>query len=113
MADVPVRVTVHRSGGFTGIDLEREADTASMPAGDAAELRRLVAEADLAELVPRLSAATSPPPGRADRFQYDVTVEEGDQAYRFTVHDGAVPPEVKPLLALVTRAGRTVRPDDR
>jgi hypothetical protein len=105
MTEVPVRVKVHRSGGFTGIDLDSEADSTSLSRDDAEELRRLVAEADLAELVPRLSAATSSP-RRPDRFQYDVTVEQGRQTYRFTVYDGAVPPDVKPLLALVARAGK-------
>jgi hypothetical protein len=105
MTEVPVRVKVHRSGGFTGIDLDSEADSTRLSLEDAEELRRLVAEADLAELVPRLSAATSSP-ARRDGFQYDVTVEEGRQTYQFTVYDGAVPPNVKPLLALVARAGR-------
>jgi len=105
MTEVPVRARVHRSGGFAGIDVESEADTATLPAGEAEELRRLVAAADLAELVPRLSAAGSAPV-RPDRFQYDVTVHEGEQTYQFTVHDGAVPPDLKPLLAFVPRAGR-------
>ena len=105
MTEVPVRVKVHRSGGFTGIDLDSEADSTCLSPGDAEELRRLVAEADLAALVPRLSATTSPR-GRPDRFQYDVTVEEGQQTYQFTVYDGGVPPDVKPLLALVARAGK-------
>jgi Emfourin len=105
MTEIPVRVKVHRSGGFTGIDLDSEADSTSLSLDDAEELRRLVAEADLAELVPRLSAAPSSP-ARPDGFQYDVTVEEGPQTYHFTVYDGAVPPNVKPLLALVARAGR-------
>ena len=103
MTDVPVRVEVHRSGGFAGIDQVTQADSDALPAEDAQELRRLVAEADLATLVPRLSTVA---PGRPDGFQYDVTVDQGGQTYRFTVYDGSVPPEVKPLLALVARAGR-------
>ena len=105
MPGVPVRARVHRSGGFAGIGVDTVADTDSLPAGDAEELRRLVAAADLAELVPRL-ATNDPAQGRPDGFQYDVTVQEGERMYQFTVHDGAVPPDLKPLLAFVPRVGR-------
>ena len=106
MAEIPVRVEVDRSGGFAGITVHSEADTATLPPADAEELRRAVSQADLAQLVPRLSAAR-PAGGRPDGFQYDVTVREGPESYQFTVYDGAIPPEVRPLLALTAgRAGK-------
>jgi len=104
VTEVPLRVDIRRSGGFAGIDVHSAADTADMPPEEAEELRRVVTRADLRELTRRLSDA--PPPSRPDRFQYDVTVHEGSQTYEFTVHDGAVPPEVKPLLDLVQSRGR-------
>ena len=94
MTEVPVRVKVHRSGGFTGIDLDSEADSTTLSPDDAEELRRLVAEADLAELVPRLSAATSSP-ARPDGFQYDVTVEEGLREVDFGAWEGLTFAEVR------------------
>jgi hypothetical protein len=101
--DVPVRVEVERSGGFAGLVTHSEADTANLPPPDADELRRLVADVDLAGLTGRTSAGGPRTARGADRFQYDVTVQAGSQTYQFTVYDGAIPPELQPLLSYVTR----------
>jgi hypothetical protein len=107
--EAPVRVEVERSGGFAGIVTRRSADTADLPPEAAAELRGLVAGVDLSGLEQRLAATTDapgPPAGGADRFQYDVTVDDGQQVHRFSVQDGSVPPELQPLLGAAMRLGR-------
>jgi hypothetical protein len=106
--DARIRVEVERSGGFAGIVTRRSADTADLPPDAAAELRGLVAGLDLAGLEQRPAGATgasAPPAGGADRFQYDVTVDDGQHVHRFTVQDGSVPPELQPLLGAVLRLG--------
>lgn len=105
MAEIPVKVEVSRSGGFAGITLRSEVDAATLSPAEAEELRGLIAQANLDELVARLHAAPAAPTG-PDRFQYDVTVCIGQNTYQFAVQEGAVPPEVQPLLALVMRRGR-------
>lgn len=105
MAEIPVKVEVSRSGGFAGIALHSEVDVATLSPSEVDELTGLIAQANLDELVPRLSAAPAAPTG-PDRFLYDVTVRTGQNTYQFAVQEGAVPPEVQPLLALVMRRGR-------
>ena len=64
MQDVPISVEVERSGGFAGIVTRRRADTAELAPHDAAELRALVAGADLAGLEQSLAASA---PGATPR----------------------------------------------
>jgi hypothetical protein len=104
--DVPIRVEVERSGGFAGIVTRRRADSTDLPPDQAGELRELVGGVDLAALEQRLAAAPPAPAGGADRFQYDVTVHEGEEVHRFSVQDGSVPPELQPLLDGALRLGR-------
>jgi len=102
--DAPVRVEVERSGGFAGMVTRRVLDAADLAPEEAGELRRLVADADVAGLTQRLAEAP-PAAGRgADRFQYDVTVHQGEQVHHVTVRDGSVPAELQPLLARVAKA---------
>ena len=105
MQDVPIRVEVERSGGFAGIVTRRRADTADLPPEQAGQLRALVAGVDLAALEQRLAAAPPAPAGGADRFQYDVTVHDGEHVHRFSVQDGSVPLELQPLLSGAMRLG--------
>jgi hypothetical protein len=71
-----MRVRVERSGGFANIRRTFTADAASLEAAKAAELARLVEDADLATF------AENPTPlqGKPDRFSYRITVErEGSE----------------------------------
>ncbi len=111
MQDVPISVEVERSGGFAGIVTRRRADTAELAPHDAAELRALVAGADLAGLEQSLAASApgaTPATGGADRFQYDLTVDDGEHVHRFSVQDGSVPAQLQPLLSAAMRLGRPV-----
>ena len=107
MQDVPVRVEVERSGGFAGIVTRRRADTADLPR----RRRRSCARSSPASTWRGSSRAW---PGRAgtsclargaDRFQYDVTVDDGERVHRFSVQDGSVPSELQPLLDAAMRLG--------
>ncbi|MEU6750258.1 protealysin inhibitor emfourin [Spirillospora sp. NPDC046719] len=61
--DGAVKVTVVRSGGFTGIRRRGEADSATDPM--------------LARLVGRVDLGSVPPPGRIpDQFIYDIDIDD-------------------------------------
>jgi hypothetical protein len=98
---VPIRIELERSGGFAGISLRTSIDTNTLPPDEAREIARLVDRIDFARLVRR-----APRPARgADRFQYDLTVQQGAARHHLSVPEGAVPTELKPLLErLVARA---------
>jgi hypothetical protein len=97
----PIRIELERSGGFAGISLRASIDTGALPPDEAREIARLVDRIDFADLARR-----PPRPARAaDRFQYDLTVQQGTARHRLSIPEGAVPAELKPLLdRLVARA---------
>lgn len=95
-----VRVRVERSGGFAGVVVRGEADTAALDDEQAARLRDLADRVDLAAL-----SAAAPGPGRADRFRYDVEVrdDEPGSTHRVQVGETAVPAELRSLIDHVLR----------
>ena len=105
MSDIPIEVTVTRSGGFAGIETRAAVDTADLPPDRAAELRSLVRRADPAALARRLADAHDDPLGR-DRFHYDVDIRAGGEVHRFSVGEAAIPAELKAVIDYVTRYGR-------
>ncbi|MDP9399253.1 MAG: hypothetical protein M3P96_16160 [Actinomycetota bacterium] len=95
-----IRVSLVRSGGFGGLSREGSLDTSALDAEAAREVADLVDRLDL----PRL-AETRRAPGRPDGFQYDLTVERGDQQWQLSLAESQVAPELRPLLQRVLRAG--------
>jgi hypothetical protein len=100
LSHAPVRVEVRRSGGFAGRVTEHAADTTALDPPAADELRRLVAELEAAD-PPRTARSRG-----ADRFQYDVTVQQGTGRRRYTADDGALTPELRALVEFAQRTGR-------
>ena len=105
MSDIPIEVTVTRSGGFAGIETRAAVDTADLPPDRAAELRSLVRRADPAALARRLAGAQDDPLGR-DRFHYDVEIRVGDDVHQLSVGEAAIPAELKAVIDSVMRYGR-------
>lgn len=106
MPDRPIRIRVTRSGGFAGIATHGEVDTSTLPTDQANEVAELLSRVDMAAL---RASSTAHPPGQgrgADRFQYDITVQQGDQHYSMSLPESAVPPELKPLLTRVLRGAQ-------
>ncbi len=90
-----------RSGGFAGLSVRAALDTAELEPGDAQALQALVDGVDLDELARR-----SPLRGTgADRFQYDLTVTDGDRQRRVLASEAAAPPELRALLDRVLSSG--------
>jgi hypothetical protein len=105
VSDIPIEVTVTRSGGFAGIETQAAVDTAHLRPDQAAELRSLVRRADPAALDRRLAGAREDPRGR-DRFHYDVDIRVGDEAHQFSVGEAEMPAELKAVVDAVMRYGR-------
>lgn len=96
MDEPPLRVRVQRTGGFANRVLRADLDSATLPPEQAAELTRLTGRVDFAGLAERAAAQGG---GRgADRFQYDVSVEQGELRHHLQLAEGAVPEELTALL---------------
>ncbi len=96
-----MRVRFERTGGFTGRKLKAQLDSAALPAAEASQLARLVAESRFFDL-PGRSEAASP---RADHFSYIVTIESKHRAHTIRASEPSVPPEIRPLLAWLSKHG--------
>ena len=100
-----MRISFERSGGFAGLTLTAELDTASLPADDADQVQKMVEAAGFFQLPASIPAAAR----GADAFQYVVTVE--DQGRRHTVRttDLAAPDALRSLLQHLTKVAREKR----
>jgi hypothetical protein len=100
------RVTLRRTGGlFAGNVLQTTVAEEELSAPHAAELAALLAPVDVASL-----AARSPIAGTgADRYQYDLAVEQGGETRRIIAPDGAVPEQLAPLVDWLERRATAER----
>jgi hypothetical protein len=96
-----MRISLKRSGGFTGIPLSITVDTTTLSPEETIQFQQMVEAADFFHLPATIPAAPQP-----DRFQYQVTVEEQDRTHRVSVGESAVPPTLKPLLNRLMDAAR-------
>jgi hypothetical protein len=94
MAGGDWRIELTRSGGFAGLGRSVSLSPHDLDDGEATEIEHLLDGIDARALQARGALG----PGRPDGFQYDLTVERGGDTHRFTVRDGAIPPEVEPLI---------------
>ncbi len=97
-----MRMTIERTGGFAGMRLTKVVDTATLPAEEKNQLRRLVDAADFLRL-PTTLMSTSPQP---DRFQYRLTLEEDAQQHTVVVSEQAVPGTLRPLIEWLMQMAR-------
>ncbi|MBW4539964.1 MAG: hypothetical protein KME43_12590 [Myxacorys chilensis ATA2-1-KO14] len=88
-----MRVTFERSGGFAGLIVTTSVDTATLPATETEHLQQLVQSANFFGLPAEIPAAAQP-----DRFQYEITVEDGNQHHTVRVGEASVPESLRPLL---------------
>lgn len=88
-----MRVSFERTGGFAGIPMTTTVDAATLPPAEASQLRTLVEAANFFALPPQLPSAAQP-----DRFQYQITVEEGDRQHTVTFGEAAMPGTLRPLV---------------
>jgi len=100
-----MRIQFERSGGVTGIRLTAVIDGEALAPDERRQLEELIAAAGFFALPERLAAES---PG-ADRLQYRLTVEWGDQRHSVVVEEAAALPALRPLLDWLTRAARSRR----
>ena len=71
-----------------------ELDTSALPEQEAREVEAMVATADLPKLL-----AASPMRGKgADRFQYQLVIEDDDGRHELTVSEDQMPEALRPLV---------------
>jgi len=83
-----------RSGGLGGLRLSASVDVDALPPDMAAQVGDALGRVDLGALADRPTDAAS----GADRFQYDITVNDASGAHTCTVHEPDVPPGVWHLI---------------
>ena len=89
-----MKVEFCRTGGIAGTRLTAVLDTERLPPQEADRLRRLISAASFFDQPISLKSSTS----GADRFQYQVTVEEGDRIKKVEIDESCVPRTFKPLI---------------
>lgn len=95
-----MQIHFERSGGFAGMKLQHDVDSASLSPDQAQQLSQLLESAQFFKL-PQTLQATSP---GADRFKYKISVNDGGQSHSVELDDGTAPEQVKPLLRWLTAA---------
>lgn len=97
-----MRIHFERGGGFapTAMRLSHTVEPEGLPAEEAAELRKLVADANVAGLAGRTSNA----PPRPDAFHYRLTVEDDDATtHQIVASDADMPAALRPLVSWLTK----------
>lgn len=89
-----MNIHFERSGGFAGLRLSHDVDSADLSPEERSELDRLVEAAHFFDLPADVRA---PNPG-ADRFQYRVTLKGGTREHTVAIDEAAIPENARPLL---------------
>ena len=89
-----MRIVFERTGGFAGIKMTKEIDTATLPAEESNQLRQLVEATDFFHLPTTLTSKTPQP----DRFRYRITIQESDQEHTVMVSEQALADTLRPLI---------------
>jgi hypothetical protein len=90
-----MRIRIRRRGGIAGVTLRAEVDTAELDSATAARV-----EAALARLPCTAGSVSARHP---DAFEYEIGLPDQGEAVSLGEHD--VPPDLQPLVELVTRVG--------
>jgi hypothetical protein len=100
-----MRIRFERSGGFTGIRLDKTVESEALDAGEAGDLQQEIDASGFFDLPRKIDS----PGGGADRFQYRITVESGVHHHTVEVGEAAVPELLWPLVQHLTTLARTSR----
>jgi hypothetical protein len=97
-----IHVRFRRSGGFAGISLTAAADADSLGEEHAAQLQSLLRSPE----VPQEPDHAAPGSGGADRFQYQLDLDDGQHRRSFAWSEAQVPEEMRPLVDYLTQLAR-------
>ncbi len=100
-----MRIQFVRTGGVAGMRLASTIDSDALPEDEAQALQREVDNAHFFELPAQLSDQGS----GADRFQYEITVDDGRKKHTIEAGESALPDQVQPLVQHLERLAKTGR----
>jgi Emfourin len=96
----PWQIRLERSGGFAGITVNAEADSAKLQPAEAAELDRLASAVDFSG-----SAADAEP--RPDSFQYHLVARHGADQHELRLGESQLDPALKELVGWLIQHSRS------
>jgi hypothetical protein len=97
-----MQIYFERSGGFAGIRFQTRVDTDELPPHEANPLIEMVSNANFFELPQSLTNSGH----SSDRFQYRLTITDGDRSHTVEINGAAVPGDLQPLLQQLTTLAR-------
>jgi hypothetical protein len=97
-----MRISVERSGGFSGIRLKGSLDSATLPLSQARLLKQLLKKSGFFGLPAVLESRDQGP----DRFNYKVTVETEEGTHTIEAGEAAIPTPMRPFLDFLNRSVR-------
>jgi len=100
-----VKISLERSGGFTGISSKVTLDTQELDPAERAELETLVNKSGFFQMPEKID---SPGLG-ADRFAYRLTVEDAGRSHTVEAVEGSIPEALQPLIVRLNQLGRRSR----
>lgn len=100
MAPPPIRAEFRRSGGLAGVPLTATVSEDELTDEQAAQLRGLLADGQPEARDPAVG------PGGADRFHYQLDLDDGQRHRSFSWDETNVPDPIRPLLTALTRLAR-------
>ncbi len=100
-----MRIDYERTGGFAGMRLAAQIDTAALPADQARALHDSIEAAHFFDLPARIPAA----PKVADQFHYHVAMEAEGKRHTVDVGEASASPALQELLQQLTVLAREAR----
>jgi hypothetical protein len=101
-----MKIRYRQTGGFAGLSLGSDLDTANLPPSEAEELKRLVKQAALDKVGVKKS-----PRGR-DLTNYEIIVDDKGRTTKAAFDDMTIPANVQPLLDFLNRRAGARALDD-
>lgn len=98
-----MRITLKRSGGFSGIRTTASLDFSNLPKKKAAQAQALIDAAKFFDL----PASIQPERPQPDRFRLDLTIETEDRAHTVSIAEEAASKELRVLLAWLQKNLKT------
>lgn len=102
-----MRIEFVRTGGFAGLRMATTIDIDSLPPEEAQEIQDALEEAHFFNLPPELNDIDIN--RGVDRFQYEITVEDGGQKHTIQAGETALPEHLQPLVKKLEWLARTHR----
>jgi Emfourin len=96
----PWQISLERSGGFAGIPVNAEADSAKLQPAEAAELDLLASAVDFG------GTAAVPEP-RPDSFQYHLVARHGTEQHELRLGESQLDPALKALVGWLIQHSRS------